>query len=174
MASAEVRVHTREGELVQAVFAEYRLSDVSAAIDLLERDPGLQEVGSGAAEALDEGERAWSWRPPDAPPAAAPEPQPGIRWRLDLDDAEHRRVARVAVDSWEELLVISAATRTRFEAAERHLKRRLGRRALGTRPRVVVDAPDVTPKWQAERLDSLFQGLERLADRVPAPQLRAA
>lgn len=169
----EVRVRTREGELVQAVFADYRLSDVAAAIDLLERDPELGEVDSSEAEALDEGERAWSWRPPDTPPAAAPEPEPGIRWRLDLDDAEHRRAARVAVDSWEELLVISAATRTRLEAAERHLRRRLGP-ALGARLRVAVDRPDVTPRWQAERLEALFRGLERVPDRIPAPQLRAA
>lgn len=161
MAWPEERCHTRDGQRVQDARAAYELRDEEGAARRLEGDPALEAVPP--EELYEEGLRAWRWwAADDGLPFRSPPPVPGVRWLLDHEDrGERAQLARVELDPHEGRLWIFASTPERLSAAERRVKRCVGRKL---RRRVVheVEPPDATPRWQRERwerfLDELVVG----------------
>ncbi len=155
----EDREHTRNGEIVEASIAVFRLADPAAAVAALEGDPELGPLG--ARPDAKAGILRWNWLW-DPPHARAIEIEPGIRYTLCEEDAAARPfLARIMVDLDGPELCLLAPTPTRLALAERLLAGRLGA-ALAELTLREVDPPNVVPRWKRVAFE------RELRRRVPA------
>lgn len=192
----EQRQRTAEGEPVIEHHVVLAVPDGDALLDELSADPELTERGADW-EAL-----CWDWRPAgpttgtqtkgsaetreggsaerkegDKAPgesAAASPPELGVRWALCPEDRADPPVrARLELQVEDDELWLFAVTESRLRAAEAALRERFAG-VLGEELERDHDLPEISRRWQRERLATLCRDLDALAESGGSGELGRA
>ncbi|HMJ32416.1 MAG TPA: SEC-C metal-binding domain-containing protein [Baekduia sp.] len=150
----EVREHTADGDVVQHCSRCYELADPSAAVALLRAAPAVTE--DVEAVTYWEDDVAFKVFGPPITEVVEPPHETGVVWELcgaDSDDAPLLGELTVSPDDGD--LTLSAATRARVERLLAALPQPL-RDSLGAAVSEDLDVPDVLPRINRERLQSLL------------------
>jgi hypothetical protein len=150
----EVREHTADGDLVQQCFRRYELPDPGTAVGLLRAAPSVTEdLEAGTYWEADVAFTVFG-----SPIAEVVEPprETGVMWELcDEDKGDPPLLGEITVSPDDGDLTLSAPTRARVERLLAALPQQL-RDSLGAAVSEDLDAPDVLPRVNRERLKSLL------------------